>query len=258
MTERTVAYVDSAEEQLAFLLSTFGRRDTWSVLEQRLATGRNALAVERTMVRTAQGLTEIEFRDVHPSEIITGQDGADDRSGIVDRIMERASAFAAENPPHHPGSIARFPVPVEHYDRAVAVPLPILAVNDDGRRGLYAPPRMSVISWDTVVPVGVRELDGFDPGQWPPARLGDWPALTAARLSPEVLEACVERFSACWSRVLDRWFDHRSGSTDGPDSLLSDIADALRLRAALDLPSMGGIYESMNPRFARWIEANRP
>lgn len=257
MTERLVAYVDSAEEQLAYLLSRFGPQGAWSVVEQRIATGEDGIAVERTTVRTAHGLAEIEFRDAHPPEIITAQVRADDRSDAIDRIMERASTFAAENPPHHPGSIARFPVPFEHYDRAVMVPLPILAVDDSGRRGLYAPPKMAVISWDTIEPVGVREVDGFDPGHWPPERLGEWPAPTAVRLAPEVLEASVERFSACWSRVVDGWFAHRSGGDDGPGSLLSDIEDALRLRALLDLPAMGRIYESMNPRFARWLDSSR-
>lgn len=255
MTERLVAYVDSAEEQFAFLLSRFGPRGKWSVVEQRVATRKDGSAVEQTTVRTANGPAEVEFRDAHPPAIITAQDGADDRSAMIDRIMERASTFSAENPPHHPGSIARFPVPVEHYDRAVAVPLPILAVDDFGRRGLYAPPRMAVISWDTIEPVGVREVDGFDPGQWPPERLGDWPAPATARLDPEVLKACVERFSACWARVMDGWFAQCNVDEAVIDSLSLDVEDGLRLRGVLDLPAMREIYESMNPRFARWIEA---
>jgi hypothetical protein len=256
MTDRLPVYVDSAEEQLSFLLSKFGPRETWSVEEQRIATGRDGIAVERATVRTTIGPMEIEFRDAHLPELIVVRDVADDRSDVIDRIMERASTFAAENPPHHPGSITRFPVPVKHYDHAVAVPLPILAVDDHGRRGLYAPPRMAVISWDTIEPVGVREIDGFDPEQWPPVRLGDWPAPTAVRLAPQVLEASVVRFGACWSRIIDGWFAHLGGDSDVPDSLPSDIDDALRLRAVLELPAMSGIYESINPRFVQWLKSN--
>lgn len=257
MSEPLVAYVASAEEQLAFLLSRFGPQETWSVSEQRLATGQDGASVERATVQTPQGATVIEFRDAHPPEIIMNGEGVDERSGLIDRIMERASTFAAENPPHHPGSMARFPVPVEHYHRAVAVPLPILAVDNSGRRGLYTPPRMAVISWDSIEPVGVREVDGFDPDQWPPALLGEWPAPDAARLSPNELEACIARFSACWTRVLDGWFTNRGGHEPARESLSSDIDDALRLRALLDLAEMDKMYELMNPTFARWLESSR-
>lgn len=248
MTRRYIAYVDSADEQLAFLLSMFGAQGTWQITEQRMAT-REGETVELAMLESSDGPEEVEFCDAHP--ISFTNTGEQDRTGVLDPLMERASRFAAENPPHHPGSLPRFPVPIEHYDRAVGVPLPILAVDDQGQRGLYAPPRLAVVSWNNAEPVGVREFDDFDPAKWPPRRLGDWPAASIARLSPEVLQASIQRFSACWSRVIDAWF---SGAT-GRDrrGLGSDIEDALRLRAVLDVPAMNEVYRSMNPGFDRWL-----
>lgn len=257
MSLNLTAYVDSAEEQLAFLLSRFGPQETWTVAEQRMASDPGGESVERTSVETPGGQVGITFRDAHPVITFSETVEEQDRTAALDPVMERASRFAAENPPHHPGSLPRFPVPIEHYDRAVAVPLPILAVDDLGRRGLFAPPRMAVVSWDTTEPMGVREFDDFDPGSWPPRRLGDWPVESVSRLAPDVLKASIQRFSACWSRVIDAWFETggRARSVPKDDLVLrSDVEDALRLRAILDLPAMSEVYRSMNPRFDGWLQ----
>ncbi len=247
-----IVYIDSAEEQVAYLVARFGPQGTWTVRDQRVATLDTGASVERATLDTRLGEAAIEFRDASPVTIsFVDQAESGERTAILDAVMERASAFAAENPPHHPGSLARFPIPEEHYPGAVAVPLPILAIDDLGRRGLFAPPRMAVVMWETHEPVGVREFPGFDPDDWPPRRLGDWPAPGAARMTPEQLEATIKRFSACWSRIIDAWLGDREAR---PESVIADAREALALRAALDPDTMEPVYRRMNPRFAAWLD----
>lgn len=251
---REVVFVDSAEEQIAFLIARFGPQGTWSVRDQSVATQDGGESVERATLSTAFGDIELEFRDAAPARISFTEELAEtDRTGALDAVMEQASTFAAENPPHHPGSVPRFPVPIEHYHGAVGVPLPILAVDDLGRRGLFSPPRMAVVTWETHEPVGVREFPDFDPENWPPRRLGDWPAPQTARMTPEQLEATIKRFSACWSRVMDAWFARQEDADAGP-ALRADVQEALSLRQVLDPESMEPVYRRMNPRFAEWLD----
>ena len=247
-----VVYVDSAEEQLAYLIARFGPQGTWSVRDQRVATIEGGASVERATLDTTLGAVAVEFRDASPALLsFTEVVQETDRTHTLDDVMESAVTFAAENPPHHPGSLPRFPIPEEHYPGAVGVPLPVLAVDDLGRRGLFSPPRMAVVTWTTHEPVGVREFPGFDPESWPPPRLSDWPAPGAARLTPGQLEATIKRFSACWSRVIDAWMQDRDASGE---VLRADVREALRLRAVLDPESMEPVYRRMNPRFAGWLD----
>ncbi len=250
MTRDTV-YVDSAEEQVAYLIARFGPTGTWSVRGQSVATLDSGDAVERASLHTTEGDVELEFRDA-TSVKMSFTDPVDEppRVDVLDTVMERAAKFAADNPPHHPGSLARFPVPVEHYGASVGVPLPILAVDNTGRRGLYAPPRMVVIAWDSHEPVGVREVDGFNPDIWPPPRLGDWPSAGVSRLNQEQLEATIRRFSACWSRVIDAWFRDPGGRGD---VLTSDVRETVWWRSVLDPEAMASVYRTLNPRFDDWI-----
>lgn len=248
---REIVYVDSADEQIAYLIARFGPQGTWTVRDQRMTTLDSGESVERTRLQTAIGELEIEFREASPSPISFIDPVEDrERTQMLDEIMESAATFASANPPHHPGSLARFPVPVEHYGRAVGVPFPILAVDGLGRRGLFAPPRMAVLSWPSGDQVGNREFDDFNPEDWPPRRLSDWPTPQTARLTPEQLEATIHRFSACWSRVIDAWFDRR----EAIDAVLvADATEARRLRAVLDPEAMEPVYRSMNPRFDDWV-----
>lgn len=249
---RDIVYVDSAEEQVAYLISRFGPKGTWSVLDQRVSTVDGGKAVERATLQTALGDVSIEFRDATPAKVsFTEVVDETDRTGTLDAVMEVAATFAAANPPHHPGSLPRFPIPEEHYPGAVGVPMPILAVDDLGRRGLFAPPRMAVVSWTTHEAVGIREFPGFDPEHWPPRRLGDWPAPQTARMPPEQLEATIKRLSACWSRVIDAWLQDRESRGD---VLVADVQEALRLRGVLDPRAMEPVYRRMNPRFAAWLD----
>jgi hypothetical protein len=248
---REIVYVDSPEEQVAYLIARFGPTGTWSVRDQQIAALDSGDAVERASLQTREGDIDLEFRDatrVKPSFT----DPVDQRSrvGELDTVMERAATFAKANPPHHPGSLARFPVPVEHYGSSVGVPFPILAVDDKGHRGLYAPPRMVVIDWDTFEPVGAREVEGFDPNIWPPRRLGDWPSPGVSCLTHEQLGAMIRRFSACWSRVIDAWFHDPYGRGE---VLTTDAREAMRWRSVLDLEAMVSIYRTLNPRFDDWV-----
>ncbi|MDQ4043914.1 MAG: hypothetical protein M3173_00490 [Chloroflexota bacterium] len=250
---REIVYVDSAAEQLAYLIARFGPQGSWSVWEQRVATLDNGASVERAALQTLQGPVEVEFRDATPVSVsFTDSVIVVERTGVMDDVMERAATFAAANPPHHPGSLARFPVPVEHYGAAVGVPFPILAVDGLGRRGLFAPPRMVVISWGTHEPVGARAFEDFEPDNWPPRRLSDWPTIEAARLAHEQLQATIQRFSACWSRVIDSWFNDRDRQDD---VLVADAREALRWREVLDPEGMEAVYRQMNPRFDAWVRA---
>ncbi len=246
-----IAYVDSGDEQVAYIVARFGPEGSWSVQDQRVATRDNGNAVERTRLRTQLGEVEIEFREASRQEIsLTALVEERNRAGELDDLMQAAAAFAQENPPHHPGSIARFPVPVEHFGVAVGVPLPILAVDNLGRRGLYAPPRIVVMSWETGDAIGVREFPGFDPDDWPPRRIGEWPTPGATRLVPDQLDATIRRFSACWSRLIDAWFQQRA-SLD--DVVRADAAEVTRLRQVLDPADMVEVYRRVNPRFATWL-----
>ena len=92
----------------------------------------------------------------------------------VSAAMRAGHELAKTEGPLHPGTMPQYPVPSESHAGAVAVPLPILAV-DAGQRGLFAPPRIAVVRWPSAEPVGVGDAPGFDPERWPPPRLGDWP-----------------------------------------------------------------------------------
>ena len=249
---REIVYVDSGDEQGALLVARYGPQGTWSVRDQRVVTLDDGGVAERATLRTSRGDIEIEFRDASP-QVISFTEAMPDlgRTGTLDLVMQRAAEFAAENPPHHPGSLPRFPVPVEQYGEAVGVPLAILAVDDLGRQGLYAPPRIAVIEWTNRTPVGVREFPGFDPEDWPPKRLSDWPVPGVARLVPEQLEATIMRFGACWSRVIDAWFGTRDRVTD---VLIADVAESREWLEVLDPPPMAGVYRTLNRPFASWID----
>jgi hypothetical protein len=166
--------VDSAEEQYAYMLAHFGDPGTWEVTSQQFERAPDGREVETVDVRASGGDTSrvcfVSRRSESPFEIPEETSGTE----FLDTVMESAFAFSTENPPHHPGTMARFPVPSASYANSLAVPLPVLAV-DSGRRGLYAPPRVVVLAFDTLQARGVGEFPGFEPENWPPERLGDWP-----------------------------------------------------------------------------------
>lgn len=244
-------WVDSATEQYAFLMATFGAPGTWSVASQAYADDPAGGEAEVVDVRTAGGETvRIRFLPASVPTDPFDDAGPEDRTELMDELMEKATGFSSTNPPHHPGTLARYPVPSPAYAHAVSIPMPVLALDDLGQRGLYAPPRVVAIDWQTGEPIGVGEFPGFDPESWPPPRLGEWPPTRLAAMPSEQLQGIIQRFSACWCRVLDAWFARDSGE---PPSLADDIRDALMYREQLDLPAMLPYYEKLNPVFARWL-----
>lgn len=248
--------IDSAEEQYAYLLAYLGGPEQWSVVDQRLALAADGRDMEVVSIRMSSGnLTTIAFVASDDADFLDGevQSRAEDATRYLETLMETASTFSAANPPHHPGTLARFPVPSAQYQHAVGIPMPVLAV-EDGRRGLYAPPRVVVIDVRSGEPVGVGEYPGFDPEQWPPKRLGGWPPPATMELGQLRLEGMIARMSACWKRVLTGWFEPgRELDADLP----GDIRHSLELRGILDLPEFLPYYDELNPGFARWLGQHR-
>lgn len=246
-------WVDSADEQMAFLAATFGASDTWSVATQGYEDDPTRGESEIVEIATANGdRVRIRFLPATVAADPFSGDEPEDRTELMDELMEKATGFSSNNPPHHPGTLARYPVPSAAYAHAVSLPMPVLALDGLGQRGLYAPPRVVAIDWATGEPIGVGEFPGFDPELWPPPRLGDWPPKHLAGIPREQLSGAIHRFSACWSRVIDAWFA-RDQPGGPPPSLVDDIRDALMYRDLLDLPGITPYYERLNPVFVRWL-----
>jgi len=242
--------VESAEEQYAYMLARFGDPAGWKVVSQIFDVSTAGRELERVEVSLAAGGAEqVTFVSARPDELFEVTPDEDDATGFLDRMMEAASAFSAENPPHHPGTLARFPVPSASYANALSLPMPVVAV-DAGKRGLYAPPRVVVLEYGTGVARGVGEYPGFEPEHWPPERLGDWPPAPVAAMHRQQLQGTIMRFSAVWSRVLKAWF--AKDIMNSPE-LTADVVEALALRARLDLPAMVPYYDRLNPVFAKWL-----
>jgi hypothetical protein len=142
-----------------------------------------------------------------------------------------------------------YPVPSPAYAQTVAVPLPILAI-DAGRRWLYAPPRIAVVRWPSAEAVGVGDAPGFDPENWPPARLGDWPPATVRDWEQQRLAGAVARFTSIWGRLLDVWF----GSERYPQ-LDDERLEALLLLGLLEPEGMLTFYAEISQPFWAWLRS---
>lgn len=248
--QQRVVYIDSATEQEAWLVATFGRTDTWNIASQMWKSADDGSMIEVLEIVLASGdRVTVPFAEASPDDSLAGE--GNDRTGEMEEVMQRATEYAEANPPHHPGSLPRFPVPATSYKDALAVPLPILAIDDAGVRGLYAPPRQVAVRRNDGQLIGVGEFPGFDPEHWPPARLGDWPPSQIHGLPQEQLQSMIARFSACWSRVLDAWF---AGVIEPKDQLRLDVQEALHRRAFLDLMEFLPYYDRLNPVFAKWLD----
>lgn len=253
MTEATqypVVYIDSDREQEAWLVATFGPMGTWQSMSQTLRVTDAGDQQEVLEIRLDSGEhVSIPFMEATPDDSLTGE--GFDRTAQLDDMMSLAAQYAEQNPPNHPGSLPRFPVPSRSYAEAISIPMAVLAVDDVGQRGLYAPPRQVAISLRDETLIGVGEFPGFDPEHWPPPRLGDWPPASVTTVQNEQLQAIIARFNACWSRVLEVWFAKVSAPTP---VLKADIVEALRYRSLLDLPAFEDYYERLNPVFAKWLK----
>ena len=250
VTQYPPVYIDSDREQQAWLVASFGPMGTWQSMSQTLRITDSGDQQEVLEVRLDSGEhASIPFMEATPDDSLEGK--GFDRTELLDDMMSLAAQFAEQNPPNHPGSLPRFPVPSRSYAEAVSVPMAVLAIDDRGKRGLYAPPRQVAISLREGTLVGVGEFPGFDPEHWPPPRLGDWPPASIAAIPHEQLQGIIARFNACWSRVLEAWFAKVNASTP---VLKADIVESLRYRALLDLPAFEGYYERLNPVFAKWLK----
>ena len=117
---------------------------------------------------------------------------------------------------------------------------------------MYSPPRQVVLSIADNALIGFGDFPGFDPEMWPPARVGDWPPASMTNVPEQQLQGVIQRFSCCWSRVLEAWFARSDGYSD---VLRADIAEGLRYRSLLDVPGFEECYARINPGFQRWLEA---
>jgi hypothetical protein len=249
-----VVYIDSDKEQQAWLMATFGPMGTWQTMSQTLRIADDGGQQEVLEIRLQSGESvSIPFMEASPDESLEGE--GVDRTEQLDDLMSLAAQFAEQNPPNHPGSLPRFPVPSRSYAEAVSIPMPVLAVDDTGRRGLYAPPRQVAINIRDFTLIGVGEFPDFDPEHWPPPRLGDWPPRELASIDHEQLQGMIARFNACWSRVLEAWFSQQASTTP---VLQADIRESLRYRAILDLPAFDAYYRRLNPVFAKWLADMAP
>ncbi len=165
----------------------------------------------------------------------------------LDRLLANAVEFARGSGPQHPGIVARFPVPAPDFPGRIAVPLAILAV-DQGRRGLYAPAQVVVLDYPAGTPYGIGADAAFDPDDWPPPRLGDWPPAGTRGVDPGRLQGMVTRFAGCWLRLLDGWF---AGERDRQTA--DEAIEAAALLARLDPLGMIPVYQRLNPAFWQWL-----
>lgn len=246
-----VVYIDSDVEQAAWIYANLGPDGTWQTVSQTMRSTEAGEIQEVLEIRRASGETlHVPFMEASTDESLEGT-GAD-RTAVIEDLMHLAAQHAESNPPHHPGSLPRFPIPARAYADALAIPMAILAVDDLGQRGLYAPPRYVVLSVSDNALVGFGDFPGFDEEMWPPPRVGDWPPTTVASMPEQQMQGVIQRFSCCWSRVLEAWFAEPDAYTD---ILRADIRESLRYRALLDTPGFEELYTRLNPEFQEWLEA---
>lgn len=243
-------YIDSDVEQAAWIYATFGPDGAWQTISQTMRASEAGVLQEVLEIRLATGESVmVPFLEATADESLGGE--GIDRTAIIEDVMHIAAQFAEANPPHHPGSLPRFPVPARAYQNALAVPMAILAVDDLGQRGLYSPPRQVVLSIGENALIGFGDFPGFDPELWPPPRIGDWPPASAITMPEQQMQGVIQRFSCCWSRVVEAWFTDRD--TTSP-VLVADVVESLRYRALLDTEGFERVYERLNPEFHTWLQ----
>lgn len=246
-----VVYIDSDVEQAAWIYANFGPDGAWQTVSQTMRTTESGDMLEVLEIRHATGETvSVPFMEADTDESLEGT--GTDRTNVIEDLMHQADQHAEANPPHHPGSLPRFPIPARAYSDALSIPMAILAVDDLGQRGLYSPPRHVVISIADNSLIGFGDFPGFDPEMWPPARVGDWPPASVREMPEQQMQGVIQRFSCCWSRVLEAWF---ARSESYSDVLKADITESLRYRQMLDTTGFEQIYARLNPEFQQWLEA---
>lgn len=249
--DHPVVFIDSDVEQAAWIYANFGPDGDWQTMSQTMRVASTGELQEVLEIQLKSGDTvTVPFMEASPDESLEGV--GKDRTSIIEDLLHLADQHAEANPPHHPGSLPRFPVPARAYDSAISIPMAILAVDDLGQRGLYSPPRYVVLSIKDNEFIGFGDFPGFDPEMWPPARVGDWPPPAMREMSEQQMQGVIQRFSCCWSRVLEAWFAKPEGYSD---VLKADITESLRYRQLLDTTGFEHVYTKLNPEFQEWLNA---
>ena len=237
--------IDSVAEAYAYFTAWPPPDGAWEHVGQVLAPGPSG-PEDHLTVRAPDGqmaVVRFAIRSFfsHPGETLVAP------GEQMSAAMRAAHELAKTEGPLHPGTLPQYPVPSESHTDAVAVPLPILAV-DAGRRGLFAPPRIAVVRWPSAEPVGVGDAPGFAPERWPPARLGDWPPPAVRDWPPYRLAGTIERFSAVWARLLDAWF------TGQEYAQIEDEKHEARLLLERLVPQVMLEFDAaLSPRFWAWL-----
>ena len=243
--ERATVRVDSVAEEDAYLAAWPPGEDPWQWVGRVQTPGRDG-PEDHVTVRAPDGTTAVVrfaigsfLENAEASRVAPGE--------RVTAAMRAGHELAQREGPLHPGTQPQYPVPSEAHAGAVAVPLPILAI-DAGQRGLYAPPRIAVVRWPEAEAVGVGDAPRLDPARWPPPRLGDWPPDAVRGWQPARLAGTIERFIAVWGRLLDAWF-----SGEEYPQLVDERREARLLLERLSLPGLIELYGEISPRFWRWF-----
>jgi hypothetical protein len=237
--------IDSVAEAHAYFTAWPPSNGSWEHIGQLFAPG-SAGPEDHLTVRAPDGQTTV-VRFAMGSSFLHSGDTLVAPGEPVSAAMRAAHELAKSEGPLHPGTLPQYPVPSASHTGAVAVPLPILAL-DAGQRGLFAPPRIAVVRWPTAEAVGVGDAPGFNPEQWPPPPLGDWPPLAVRDWPPYRLAGTIERFSAIWVRLLDAWF-----SGEEYPQLDDEKREARLLLERLVPQGMLKFYNEISPRFWAWL-----
>ncbi len=240
--------VDSVDEEYAFVTAFPPDERDWSIQSQTLSRTDSG-AVDSLELRSSDGDAQRYQFDISPFFANVALPGREVSStGFLDDVMEKAAEFAAQNGAHHPGSLPRFPVPSDRYPGRLDVPMPVLAV-DDGKRGIFAPVRVVTMTFEDPEPFGVGEFPGFDPGNWPPPRLADWPPLAIREMDKLRLQATIGRFSAVAVRLFNAYLTHQTYQ-----QVAEERAEYAALLRILDVPEMEPYYRRVAGRFLSWLE----
>ena len=237
--------VDSQGEEVAYIATWPAASGPWEMTGWAFIPG--IPSTQKRVGLTAPDGAQAVIHFLVGSHHEAARRSADPPAQRVETVMKAGQALAKQEGPLHPGSMPQYPVPSPGHAGAVAVPLPILAI-DARQRGLYAPPRYAVVRWPSAEAIGVGDVPGFDPDHWPPPRWSDWPPASVRGWEPRRLSAAIERFTAIWARLLDVWF----GGAPYPQ-LADERLEARLLLALLTPDGLHALYASMSPAFWAWL-----
>ncbi len=242
--------VDSIAEQYAYVAAFPPESGHWRIESQTFGSTPDGMEDRFNLRSDASGDRIVRFA----VGSFFGTPGRT-RSGVpttefLDAVMERADAAARETGAHHPGSLPRFPMPSDRYPGRLEVPMPILAV-ESGRRGLYAPTRIVTMDVEALTSFGVGEFPGFDPEDWPPPRIGDWPPMGTMGFDRVRLAGTIARFNAVAVRLYDAFF-----SNESYPQVQAEQDEYSTLLAVLDVPDMDPYYRRVSATFFRWLQTD--